>query len=90
MFKTNLYSRWYRAVIAESPLFSFWSGIKLDHRFENGQPLSGKLADPFVVNIQYLFLIGKDRISRGLQQDESPHHSVVRLAQKVQRRTRWT
>jgi len=35
--------------------FSLWSGIQLDHRFENGQPLSGKLADPFVVNFKYLF-----------------------------------
>ena len=38
-----------------SALFLLWSGIQLDHRFENGQPLSGKLADPFVVNFKYLF-----------------------------------
>ena len=36
-------------------LYSLWCSIKLNHGIEYGQPFSGNLANPFVVDFEYLF-----------------------------------
>ncbi len=41
--------------ISLQALLSLWCCIKLDHCIKYGQPLSGNIANPFVVNCKYLF-----------------------------------